>query len=191
MSSDLKGLKNDFHSLCVSWYNFHALHVLATEVMAKTSPFLQLEDWKSYLARFKEFCLAQNLKDFSDVFFRVEECNIFMIELDKSFDKLTLTDIGDIHESLSNALGCPSVCIHLVTVREISRMIYFYYCLTDYLTFFQSLSIEHLKMVSEIGHNDYNILSLSDFHCKFKYDNIQRLAVASAENLKDKKIILG
>ena len=63
MFQDLDSLQNHCHSLRVSWYNFHPLHLVVKQVLAKLSPTL-LADWNNYLARFKEYCSAPNLKDF-------------------------------------------------------------------------------------------------------------------------------
>ena len=173
MFQDLDSLQNHCHSLRVSWYNFRPLHLLVKQVLAKLSPTL-LADWNSYLARFKEYCSARNLKDFKDVLFRVEEENIFLLEIDDHFNEFTLSDIEALCNSLSIALGCPFVCLHLVTVRGGSLIIYLYYSYSDYLTVFQSLTTEQLKMISQI--KAYRILSLTDLHNQFRYDNIQSYA---------------
>ena len=173
MFQDLDSLQNHCHSLRVSWYNFQPLHLLVMRVLANLSPTL-LADWNSYLTRFKEYCSARNLKDFKDVLFRVEEENIFLLEVDDYFNEFTLSDIEALCNSLSIALRCPSVCLHLVTVRGGSLIIYLYYSYPDYLTVFQSLTTEQLKMISQI--KAYWILSLADLHDQFRYDNIQSYA---------------
>ena len=173
MSLDLDSLQNLFHSLRVSWYNFRPLHILVTRILASKSPTL-LADWNTYLTRFKEYCSARNLKEYSHVFFRVENHNIFLLEVDEHYYNFTLSDIEALCNSLSIALGCPSVCFHLVTVRGGSLIIYLYYSYSDYLTVFQSLTTEQLKMISQI--ETYRILSLADFHNEFRYDNIQSYA---------------
>ena len=173
MLLDLYSLQNLFHSLHVSWYNIRPLHLLVTRVLVKESPTL-LADWKSYLTRFQEYCSARNLKDYSDIFFRVENHNIFLLEVDEHYHKFTLSDIEALCNSLSIALGCPSVCLHLVTVRGGSLIIYLYYSYSDYLSVFQSLTKEQLKMISQI--KAYRILSLTDLHNQFRYDNLQRYA---------------
>ena len=170
MFSDLDSLQNHCHSLCISWYNFKPLHLLVTRFLANLSPTL-LADWNSYLTIFKEYCSARNLKDYSNVFFRVEENNIFLLEIDEHYYNLTLSDIEALCNSLSIALGCPSVNLHLVTVRGGPLIIYLYYSYSDYLTVFQSLTTEQLKMISLI--KTYGILSLTDLHNQFRYDNIQ------------------
>ena len=171
MFPDLDSLQNHCHSLHVSWYNFRPLHLLVTRVLTNLSLTL-LADWNSYLARFKEYCSARNLKDFKDVYFRVEEENIFLLEVDDFYDQFTLSDIEELCTSLGIALGCPSVHLHLVTVRGGSLIIYLYYSYSDYLTVFQSLTTDQLKMISQI--KAYRILSLTDLHDQFKYDNFQR-----------------
>ena len=173
MFTDLDSLQNYCHSLRVSWYNFRPLHLLVTRVLANLSPTL-LADWNSYLTRFKEYCSARNLKDYSDVFFRVEKHNIFLLEIDECYYNFTLSDIEALCNSLSIALGCPSVHLHLVTVRRGSLIIYLYYSYSDYLTVFQSLTAEQLKKISQI--KAYKILSLTDLHDQFRYDNIQNYA---------------
>ena len=170
MFPDLDSLQNHLHSLRVSWYNFCPLHLLVTQVLAKLSPTL-LADWNSYLTMFKEYCSARNLKEFKNVFFRVEEENIFLLEVDDYFDEFTLSDIEALCNSLSIALNTFSVHLHLVTVRGGSLIIYLYYSYSDYLSVFQSLTTEQLKMISQI--KAYRILSLTDLHNQFKYDNIQ------------------
>ena len=173
MFPDLDSLQNHCHSLHVSWYNFRPLHLLVTRVLANLSPTL-LADWNNYLTSFKEYCSARNLKDYSNIFFRVEEHNIFLLEIDECYYNFTLSDIEGLCNSLSIALGCPSVCLHLVTVRGGSLIIYLYYSYSDYLTVFQSLTTEQLKMISQI--KAYRILSLTDLHNQFRYDNIQSYA---------------
>ena len=116
MFQDLDSLQNHCHSLRVAWYNFRPLHLLVMEILAKLSPTL-LADWNIYITMFKEYCSARNLKDFKDVLFRVEEDNIFLLEIDDHFNEFTLLDIEAFCDSLSIALGCPSVHLHLVTVR--------------------------------------------------------------------------
>ena len=173
MFNDLDDVQNLFHSLCVSWYNFNALQLLMERVVAKLSPVL-LTDWNGYLERFKEYCLSRSLKNFNNVFFRVEEHSIFLLEVDDHYNEFTLLDIENLSQSLSIALGCSSVCLHLITVKIGSLLIYFHYCYNDYLTVFQSLTIKQLKMISQI--EDFWILSLTDLHNQFRYDNIQSYA---------------
>ena len=173
MFTDLDSLQNYCHSLRVCWYNFHLLHLLVTQVLENLSPTL-LKDWNGYLTSFKEYCSARNLKEYSDVFFRVEEHNIFLLEIDDYYYNFTLSDIEALCKSLSIAVGCPFVCLHLVTVRGGSLIIYLYYSYSDYLSIFQSLTTEQLKMISQI--KAYKILSLTDFHNEFRYDNIQSYA---------------
>ena len=179
MLLDLDSLQNLFHSLRVSWYNIRPLHLLVTRVLASKSPIL-LADWNSYLTRFKEYCSARNLKDYSDIFFRVEDHNIFLLEVDEHYHKFTLSDIEALCNSLSIALSCSSVCLHLVTVRRGSLIIYLYYSYSDYLSVFQSLTTEQLKLISQI--KAYRILSLTDLHNQFRYDNIQSYAEVSFNN---------
>ena len=173
MFQDLDSLQNHCHSLRVSWYNFRPLHLLVTQVLAKLSPAL-LADWNSYLTMFKEYCSTRDLKDFKEVLFRVEDENIFLLEVDDHFNEFTLSDIEALCNSLSIALGCPFVHLHLVTERGGSLIIYLYYSYSDYLTIFQSLTTEQLKMISQI--KAYRILSLTDLHNQFRYDNIQSYA---------------
>ena len=99
---------------------------------------------------------------------------MFLLEVDKCLNSFTLSDIRALQNSLSIALGCPSVCLHLVTVRGGSLIIYLYYSYSDYLTVFQSLTKEQLKMISQI--KAYRVLSLTDLHDQFRYDNIQSYA---------------
>ena len=136
-----------------------------------------LADWNNYLTSFKDYLSARNLKDYSNIFFRVEERNIFLLEIDECYYNFTLSDIEALCNSLSIALGCPSVHLHLVTVRGGSLIIYLYYSYSDYLTVFQSLTTEQLKMISQI--KAYRILSLTDLHDQFRYDNIQSYAEVS------------
>ena len=179
MFPDLDSLQNHCHSLRISWYNFKPLHLLVTQVLAKLSPTL-LADWNNYLTIFKEYCSARNLRDYSNVFFRVEEHNIFLLEIDEHYYNFTLSNIEDLCNSLSIALGCPSVCLHLVTVRGGSLIIYLYYSYSDYLIVFQSLTTEQLKMISQI--KTYRILSLTDLHNQFRYDNIRSYAEVRDNN---------
>ena len=179
MFPDLDSLQNHCHSLRISWYNFKPLHLLVTRVLANLSSTL-LADWNSYLARFREYCSARNLKDLKDVYFRVEEENIFLLEVDDFYDEFTLSDIDKLRTSLGIALSCPSVYLNLVTVGKGSLIIYLYYSYSDYLTVFQSLTTEQLKMISQI--KAYRILSLTDLHNQFRYDNIQSYAEVRDNN---------
>ena len=117
MFSDLDSLQNHCHSLRISWYNFKPLHLLVTRVLANLYPTL-LADWNSYLAEFRKYCSARNLKDLKDVYFRVEEENIFLLEVDDFYDEFTLSDIDQLCTSLGIALSCPSVYLNLVTVGK-------------------------------------------------------------------------
>ena len=173
---DLDNLQKLFHSLRVSWYNFRPLHLLVTRLLASRSPTL-LTNWNIYLTGFKEYCSARNLKDYSDIFFRVEDHNIFLLEVDEHYHNFTLSDIEALCNSLSIALGCSSVCLHLVTVRGSSLIIYLHYSYSDYLTVFQYLITEQLMMISQI--KAYRILSLTDLHNQFRYDNIQSFSEVS------------
>ena len=171
----LDDLQDHFHSLNVSWYNFHAIHLLLKQDVVKQSSNL-LADWKGYLTSFKDYCSARNLKDLSNVFFITREQNIFILEVDELYDNFKLSDIDGLRKSLSIALCCSFVCLHLVTVRATSLFIYFHYCYTDYLTVFKSLTAYQLKMISEIGGSAYNLLSMTDAYNQFQYTNIQSFA---------------
>ena len=136
-----------------------------------------LANWNNYIAIFREYCSARNLKGYTSVFFQVEDENVFLLEVDERYYNFTLSDIEGLCNSLSIALGCPFVCLHLVTVRGGSLIIYLYYSYSDYLTVFQSLTTEQLKMISQI--KSYRILSLTDLHYQFRYGNIQSYAEVS------------
>ena len=180
MFSDLDSLQNYFHSLRVSWYNFRALNLLVKQVVVKLSPKLSrilLANWNNYLTSFEQYCSTRNLKEYSDVFFRVEEHNIFLLEVDNEFQNFTLSDIECLSDSLSIALKCPAVCLHLVTVREGCLIIYLYYSYSDYLSVFESLKEEQLTIISQI--KSYRILSLTDLHGQFKYKSIQSYSKVS------------
>ena len=173
MMSHLHELQVHLHSLRVSWFNFGALFFLVEQFLTTSYPDL-LSKWKNYLASFKKYCSTRNLKSYTSVFFQVEEQNVFLLEVDECLYNLTLSDIKALSKSLSIALNCPFVCLHLVTVRGGSLIIYLYYSYSDYLTVFQSLTTEQLKMISQI--KAYRILSLTDLHNQFRYDNIQSYA---------------
>ena len=168
--SNLHELQSQLYLLHVSWFNFGILFFLVEQFLTTSYPDLQ-SNWKNYFDVFGEYCSDQNLKDYVNVFFKVEEQNVFLLEVHKCLYSFTLSDIRALQNSLSIALGCPSVCLHLVTVRGGSVIIYLYYSYSDYLTVFQSLTTEQLKMISQI--KSYRILSLTDLHNQFRYDNIQ------------------
>ena len=172
MFSDLDSLQNHCHSLRISWYNFKPLDLWVTRVLANLSPTL-LADWNSYLAEFREYCSARNLKDLKDVHFRVEEENIFLLEVDDCYDEFTLSDIDQLCSSLGIALNCPSVYLSLVTVGKGSLIIYLYYSYSDYLSVFQSLTTDQLSMISQIKIKKCRILSLNDLRSQFRYNIIQ------------------
>ena len=173
MISHLHDLQSHLHSLCVSWFNFSALFFLVEQFLSTSYPDLVMK-WNNYLAIFREYCSVRNLKGYTSVFFQVEDENVFLLEVDERYYNFTLSDIEGLCNSLSIALDCPSVCLHLVTVRGGSLIIYLYYSYSDYLTVFQSLTTEQLKMISQI--KAYRILSLTDLHNQFRYDNIQSYA---------------
>ena len=176
MFSTINDLQGYFHSLNVSWYNFHAIHLLVIQVVAKQSSNL-LANWEDYLTNFKDYCSARNLKDLSNVFFITKNQNIFILEVDELYNDFKFSDIDGLRKSLSIALCCPFVSLHLVTVRATSLFIYFHYCYTDYLTVFKSLTAYQLKMISVIGGSAYCILSMTDAYDQFQYTNIQSFAV--------------
>ena len=172
---DLDSIQNYFHLLRVSWYNFRFLHLLVSQVMPKSNQNL-LADWKSYLAGFEQYCSIHTLHDFSSVFFRVEEQNIFILEVDVFTSKYKLPDIYRIFNSLSKVLGFSSVYLNLLAVRAEMLLAYIHYCYSDYLTVFKSITPEQLRKISQI--KDYRILSIADLHCRFRYENIQNIKVS-------------
>ena len=173
MISHLHELQSHLHSLRVSWFNFSALFFIVKQFLSTSYPDL-LANWNNYLAIFREYCSARNLKGYTSVFFQVEDENVFLLEVDERYYNFTLSDIEGLCTSLSIALNCPFVSLHLVTVRGSSLIIYLYYSYSDYLTVFQSLTTEQLKMISQI--KAYRILSLTDLRNQFRYDNIQSYA---------------
>ena len=173
MMSYLHELQSYLHSLRVSWFNFGALFFLVEQFLSTLYPDL-VAKWNNYLAIFKEYCSVRNLKGYTSVFFQVEDENVFLLEVDERYYNFTLSDIEGLCNSLSIALGCPSVCLHLVTVRGGSLIIYLYYSYSDYLTVFKTLTKEQLKMISQI--KAYRILSLTDLHNQFRYDDLQSYA---------------
>ena len=164
--NQLEELQNHFHELRVSWYSFHPLYSLVEEFLPEIG-----EDWETYLAAFHEYCNSRSLKDCVNVFFDVKEQQVFLLEIDNSFRQFTFADIEAMKKSLSLAIGIPSVCLHLVTVRAGSLIIYFHYCYSNYLMIFKSLTTHQLKKIYDI--KAYRILSLVDLHKQFRYDNIQ------------------
>ncbi len=169
MLSNIHDLQNLLHSLRVSWFNFGALHYLATQFLSTYSDVMAI--WSDYCINFKDYCCKRNLKSFVNVFFQIEEQNVFFVEVDECYYKFTLADIKSLRKSLSIALDVPAVSLHLVTVRGGSVIIYFYYCYSDYLIRFMSLSSLLLKMIAKI--KPHRVLSLTDLYNRFQYDNIQ------------------
>ena len=167
--SDINGLHNFVHSLKVSWFNFEPLRFLAFQFL--TSQSIVMANWDNYMDRFAYYCQGRNLKRYANIFFQMEHCNVFLLEVDEYYNEFTLSDIKDLRKSLSTALGIPFVCLHLVTVKTGSLFIYFHYGYTDYLIVFQSLSAQQLREIASI--KCYKILSLVDFYDQFKYKNIQ------------------
>ena len=169
MLSNIHDFQNLIHSLRVSWFNFGTLNFLATNFLS-TYPDV-MTSWSDYRTHFKEYCSRRNMKGFVNVFFQIEGQNVFLVEVDECYYNFTLADIKGLRKSLSIALGVPAVSLHLVTVRGGSVIIYFYYCYSDYLTRFKSLSSQQLNMIAVI--KPHKILSLTDLYNQFKYDNIQ------------------
>ena len=170
MATDIQGLRSQFHDLHVSWFNFRSIHFLAKQFLFKLYPEIET-GWNNYCVVFKEYCSNRHLKDFTNIFFQVEDENIFLLEVDERYSDFTLADVENFRESLSIALGVPEVSLHLVTIGKGSVIIYFYYCYSDYLTRFKSLSSQQLNMIAVI--KPHKILSLTDLYNQFKYDNIQ------------------
>ncbi len=167
--SDINGLHNFVHSLKVSWFNFEPLRFLAFQFLSSHS--IVMANWDNYMDRFVYYCQGRNLKRYANVFFQMEHCNVFLLEVDEYFNDFTLSDIVDLRKSLSTALDMSFACLHLVTVKTGSLFIYFHYGYTDYLMVFQSLSAQQLGEIASI--KCYKILSLVDFYDQFKYENIQ------------------
>ncbi len=170
LDSGMRGLSSVCHDLRVSWFNFSPLHYLAEQYLFPLYPNVEY-NWSNYCAVFKEYCSNRHLADYTDLFFKVENRNIFLLEIDERYDNFTLADVQSLRESLSIALDIPAVSLHLVTVKTGSVIIYFYYCYSDYLTRFMSLSSQQLKMIAMI--KPHKILSLTDLYKQFEYDKIQ------------------
>lgn len=165
----LNELSDQIHSLRVSWYSFGSLWHLVEKFLSENHDITT--SWENYLCVFKEYFNSRNLKEYVNVFFSVEEENVFLIEVDDRYNNFTLSDVDDLSESLSLALDIPSVSLHLVTVGTGSLVIYFYYCYSDYLVIFKNLTPQQLQKISQI--KAYMILSLTDVHRRFTYDNMQ------------------
>ena len=170
MATDIQALRSQFHDLRVSWFNFQALYFLAEQFLFPLYPNV-LSHWINYCVVFKEYCSNRCLRDFTNIFFEVEDENIFLVEVDECHYDFTLADVENFRKSLSIALDVPEVSLHLVTVRQKCLIIYFYYCYSDYLTRFKSLSSQQLNMIALI--KPHKILSLTDLYNQFKHDNIQ------------------
>ena len=170
MLSNILELQNLIHSLRVSWFSFGALYFLAEYFLFSLYPEV-MTSWDNYRAVFKQYCSNRHLKDFTNIFFQIEDENIFLVEVDEHYSDFTLADVKNFRESLSIALDVPAVSLHLVTVRQHCLIIYFYYCYSDYLTRFKSLSSQQLNMIAVI--KPHKILSLTDLYNQFKHDNIQ------------------
>ena len=167
--SDINGLHYLVHSLKVSWFNFEPLRFLAFRFLLSYS--IVLDNWENYTDRFIYYCQGRNLKRYTNIFFQMEQCNVFLLEVDECYNDFTLSDIKDLRKSLSTALDIHFVSLHLVTVRTGSLFIYFHYGYSDYLMMFQSLSAQKLREIASI--KCYRILTLVDFYGQFKYENIQ------------------
>ena len=178
MISNLHELQSQLHALRVSWFNFSAFFFIVEQFLSTLYPNL-LANWNNYLAIFREYCSARNLKGYTSVFFQVEDENVFLLGVDECYYNFTLSDIKDLCNSLSTALNCPFVSLHLVTVRGSSLIIYLYYSYSDYLSIFQSLTTEQLTLISQIKIKNCRILSLNDLHNQFRYDNIQNYSEVS------------
>ena len=168
--SDFEKIQNFTHLHNVNWFSFDLLYFMHNTFLREHCPEVTAE-WDTYLALFREYCSARSLKDFVGVFFQVEDQNIFLVEIDEWYYNFTLADVDSFRESLSIALDVPAVSLHLVTVRQKCLIIYFYYCYSDYLTRFKSLSSQQLNMIAVI--KPHKILSLTDLYNQFKHDNIQ------------------
>ena len=168
--SDIRKIQDFAHMHNVNWFSFDLLYFLYNTFLREHCPDITAE-WNTYLSLFKEYCSARSIKEFISIFFEVEDNNIFLIEIDERYYNFTLADIDSLRESLSIALDVPAVSLHLVTVKTGSVIIYFYYCYSDYLTRFMSLSSQQLKMIAQI--KPHKILSLTDLYSQFEYDKIQ------------------
>lgn len=172
MATNLIELQHHLHSICVTWFNYGPLEYLAKTFLSK-NPTL-MTNWNEYYRTLQDYCSIRDLRSrFVSVFFNlpVEGQNVFSLEVDEFLYDFTLADVKYLSNSLSRALGIPSVCLHLVTIGTGSLLIYFYYCYSDYLVMFKALTTQQLQIISQI--KTYRILSLTDLHNRFTYDNIQ------------------
>lgn len=165
-------LQSHFHAIHVSWFNYQPLQFLCQKFLSPSNPDLAY-CWSNYCRIINEYCSSRSLKQFVDFFFKIEEENMLIIEIDDRSYDFTLADVDDLTNSLSNILNIPPRSLHLVTVRGGFLNIYFYYCFSDYLTIFKLLKSKELKKLANIN-DGYKILSFNDLHNHFQYNNIQK-----------------
>ena len=72
MLSNILELQNLIHSLRVSWFSFGALYFLAEHFLFSLYPEV-MTSWNNYCAVFKQYCSNRHLKDFTNIFFQVED----------------------------------------------------------------------------------------------------------------------
>lgn len=170
--TSLHELQSHFHSIHVSWLNYRPLQFLCHQFLSVSYPDLEY-CWSVYCKITYGYCSTRSLKQFVDFFFKIEEENMLIFEIDDRFYNFTLADVDSLSDSLSNVFDIPPQSLHLVTVRGGFLTIYFYYCFSDYLTIFKLLTTKQLKKLANI-HDDYKILSFNDLHNQFQYNNIQK-----------------
>ena len=165
---------NDFFSkLHVSWFNFEPIRFIATHRLNNLYPEL-VSQWEDYVQDFKKYCSERNLREYASILFSEESDNIFIIEVDEQYNKMKLSDISLLRDSLCVVLGCDAISVHLVTVKIGSLLLSFCYCFDDYINKF-NLTPRQLKSLAEI--KLCKITSLEDKNNLFVYNNIQSCKV--------------
>ena len=171
--SNIRTLQLYYLAIGVSWLKFLPLYFLVETFLSCTYPEI-INEWSQYFDMFEQYCFGRNLKDYAGILFNAKKENVFILDIDENYHNLKLSDIDSLRDSLSFILNCPSLSLHLVTVRSRSLHIYFCYCFDDYLVRFQ-LTQNQLKLLADI--TQCRILSLRDEGNQFVYNYIQTYKV--------------
>ena len=160
------------HILRVSWFNFKPIALISKEYLNKLYPEL-LKKWMEYFNHFQKYCNERKLKECVGMLFnsKAKSDNIFILQVDKKYYDMRLTDISCLCDSLCYVLDCNELSVHLLTALPGSLQLYFCYCSEDYFTTFHHLTNEQLLCLADLMM--CKILSLRDYRNHFVYSNIQ------------------
>ena len=162
------------HILRVSWFHFKPIALISKEYLNELYPELQIM-WVEYFEHFRKYCNERKLKDCPGILFnsKTQSDNIFILQVDKKYYDMKLSDISSLCDSLCYVLGCNELSVHLLTTVPGSLQLYFCYCSEDYLRRFGHLTHKQLTCLADF--KICKVLSLRDIENRFVYSNLQNM----------------